>query len=481
MRLYFRVKILGRRAAVLGFAAVLAAPLVCFAQSAVNTAGTVETSESNLSDWPRLLGPRFDGSATVAGEFDFSKPPAFLWSIELGDGYGIGSVAAGRFFQMDAGSGPADAGKLERQRCFDLESGQALWSQTQKIVYRDLLGYEDGPRSSPTVVGDRVYTLGVTGLLTCRDVQDGQQLWAVDTFSRYGVVQNFFGVASSPLVLGDRVIVMVGGSPASDQNFPPMRLDRVSPNGSAIVAFDRRSGKELWKCGDDLASYSSPIPATIDGTSMVLAFARSGLLAIDPERGIVLWQHPYRASILESVNAIVPVVDGNHVFLSECYELGSVLLQASKDSAKVLWQDPPRNRRLQSMRCHWATPVLVNGFLYGCSGRNGPDSDFRCIDFQTGQVQWADARRIRSSVTRLGDYLLVLEERGLFQVLKATPTQFQLIAQWDFSQSDGDRPAIGYPCWSAPVVVGRKLILRGTDRVLCLSLATGHSNVPPEP
>jgi outer membrane protein assembly factor BamB len=216
-----------------------------------------------------------------------------LWSIEVGDGYGIGSVANNRFYQLDAGAragGVVVPERTERLRCFDLPTGTLLWSKSQKIVYRDMLGYEDGPRASPTVVGNRVYTMGVTGLLTCRDTKDGTQLWQVDTQSTYGVVQNFFGVASAPLVLNDQVIVMVGGSPAEDQNYPPMRLDRVSPNGSAVVAFDRQSGKQRWKCGDDLASYSSPVPMTIDGSDLVLVFARSGLLAVDPLAGKALTQ-----------------------------------------------------------------------------------------------------------------------------------------------------------------------------------------------
>lgn len=441
----------------------------CFAQSDVQTSPDVRQD----AVWPRFLGPRYDGSAVLDQDVDFSKPANLLWSIEVGDGYGIGSVANNRFYQLDAGAragGVVVPERTERLRCFDLQTGTLLWSKSQKIVYRDMLGYEDGPRASPTVVGNRVYTMGVTGLLTCRDTKDGTQLWQVDTQSTYGVVQNFFGVASAPLVLNDQVIVMVGGSPAEDQNYPPMRLDRVSPNGSAVVAFDRQSGKQRWKCGDDLASYSSPVPMTIDGSDLVLVFARSGLLAVDPLAGKVRWDYPHRAAILESVNAIVPVIDGDHIFLSECYEVASVLLKATRDSCEVIWKDPPRNRRMQSMRCHWSTPVLVDGYLYGCSGRNAPDSDFRCIDFKTGQVQWSDSRRIRSSVTRLGDFLLVLEERGLFQVLKANPEELELVAQWDLGEAAGDRPGLAYPCWSAPVVVGNKLIVRGTDRVLCLEL-----------
>lgn len=436
--------------------------------------------------WPRFLGSQYNGSADRTVKYDFSKPPKFTWAIDVGDGYGVPSVDNGRVFQMDAGDPPIggarfSTGKIERQRCFDLETGQMIWSESEAIEYRDLLGYEDGPRSSPTIVGDRVYTQGVTGLLTCRNVTDGKKIWSIDTNVEYGVVQNFFGVASAPLVTADQVIVMVGGSPAADQDFPPMRLDRVSPNGTAIVAFDRHTGKELWKCGDDLASYSSPMLATIAGEELILLFARSGLLAVDPKTAQVRWKFDHRAAILESVNGMVPVVAGDFIFISECYEVGSVLLKAGRDSTTVVWQDPPRNRRLQSMRSHWSTPVLVDGFLYGCSGRNAPDSDFRCINFRTGEVMWNDSRRIRSAVTRLGEYLLVIEERGLFQVLNANPEKLDLVAQWDFGQADGDRPALGYPCWSAPVVVGEKLILRGTDQVVCLQFATREGEVPPEP
>jgi outer membrane protein assembly factor BamB len=461
----------GLTAILIGFGIAIGMPAVCFAQSDVKASQKVHQNPS----WPRFLGPRLDGSAVADPDINFSTIPTALWSIDVGDGYGIGSVAEGRIYQMDAGDEPAAVvvpQRTERQRCFDLETGKLLWSQSQKIVYRDMLGYEDGPRASPTIVGDLTYTMGVTGLLTCRDTRDGKQIWQIDTQSKYGVVQNFFGVASAPLVMDDKVIVMVGGSPAEDQNFPPMRLDRVTPNGSAVVAFDRQSGKELWRCGDDLASYSSPVPITIGGTTLVLVFARSGLLAVDPVQGKVQWTYGHRAAILESVNAIVPIVDGDHIFLSECYEVASVLLKASLDSVEVVWKDPPRNRRRQSMRCHWSTPVLVNGFLYGCSGRNAPDSDFRCINFRTGKVRWSDSRRIRSSVTRLGDHLLVLEERGLFQVLKANPNNLELVAQWDFGKANGDRPSLSYPCWSAPVVVGKKLIVRGTDRVICLEFAT---------
>ena len=439
------------------------------------------TNEKTIStesgqDWPRFLGNRFDGSVEQSRlSIDWNTPPVAAWSIEVGDGYGLGTVSEGRFFQLDA-SRQFDAvtsrlASRERLRCFDFVSGAEIWSKSNSYQYSDLLGYEDGPRTSPTVVGDRVITYGVTGVLKCRHVKDGTEIWSVDTNTDYGVVQNFFGVGSSPLVLDGKVIVMVGGSPPEDQNIAPMQLDRVTYNGTAVVAFDLDNGQEVWRTGDDLASYSSPRPITIDGTEYVLVFARTGLLLVDPAKGKTEWQFEHRASIRDSVNAMVPVVSGDQVFISECYELGSALLQVSKAQPRVIWKDPPRDRRRQAMRSHWATPILVDGFLYGCSGRNAPDSDLRCISWETGQVQWVDSRRVRSSLARIGDHLVVLEERGVMQILRVNSKKLDVVAEWDLSENQGARLGIKYPCWAAPVIVGNRILVRGTDRIQCLEFA----------
>ena len=351
--------------------------------------------------------------------------------------------------------------------------GKPLWSVEQPTHYRDTLGYENGPRATPAIDGDHIYSYGVTGVVTCRLASTGAKRWSVDTIDQYGVIPNFFGVGSSPLVHQGLVILMVGGSPASDQDLGPMQLDRVSAKGSAIVALDCETGKEVWKCGEDLASYSSPRLIELGGTTFVLAFTRSGLRLIDPSREVeekdrVRWKFNHRADKLESVNAMMPVVQGNQVFISECYERGSVMLEVTPKGVQVIWEDPVRDRRRQSMRCHWATPLLKDGFLYGCSGRNAPDSDFRCIDWATGKVQWSDSRRTRCSITRVGDFFLAMEERGRLQVIRPNHENLEVVTDWDLSKPEGDRPAIKFPCWAAPIVDGNRLLVRGDKTVLCL-------------
>ncbi|MGV3485872.1 MAG: PQQ-binding-like beta-propeller repeat protein [Planctomycetaceae bacterium] len=417
------------------------------------------------ADWPRFLGPTYDGKSTETGiRLDWSEGrlPA-VWSMAVGTSYGIGAVSDGRYFQHER------VGDTERLRAVDAKTGQMLWANDHPVSYSDMYGYNNGPRDTPAVDRDDVFTLGVAGRLTCSHTVTGATNWTVDTNDRFGVIQNFFGVGSSPLVIKDKVIVMVGGSPDEDAAIAPGRLDRVSPNGTALVAFDRRSGKELWRTGDDLASYSSPRPMLVDGKTIVLLLARDGLLAVDPDSGKTLWHYPHRATSLESVNAMVPVVQGNRVFISDCYEIGSAVLEVSADGYQVLWKDVD-NRRLQSFRAHWATPISIGNFLYGCSGRNEPDSDLRCIEWATGKVAWSDNRRSRVSLMYVDDHFVVLDETGMMQLIRVDPQKLSLVTSIDLDQPAAGRPALGQPYWAAPILSHGLLYVRGSDRVLCLEL-----------
>ena len=429
---------------------------------------TGQTPSRSNSDWPRFLGSNYDGSVIDGSEsIRWSAEPEFQWQIALGDGYGIASVSDGRVYQCDSVGGTRYSAGQERLRCLDLQTGKLIWDAAYPIQYQDLYGYEAGPRSSPVIVQGKVVTYGVSGNLTCRDASSGAKLWAVEVNQKYGVVQNFFGVGAAPMVVDDLVVVMVGGSPEEDQELPPGQLDRVISNGSAVVAFDLNSGQERWKVGEDLASYSSPRLMRIGDRKVVLVFARNGLLAVEANSGRQLWRFDHRASILESVNAMMPIVSQDKVFISECYQVGSVLLSVTDSSAQVVWQDDRRSRE-KAMRSHWSTPVMVGDYLYGCSGRNAPDSDFRCIRLSTGEVQWVDPRRTRSSVTRWGDHLIVMEERGRLQIMKVNSESMEIVAEYDLSLASGERPALQFPCWSAPVIIGDRMLLRGDQKLICL-------------
>ena len=151
--------------------------------------------------------------------------------------------------------------------------------------------------------GNRVYILGVEGMLHCLRLADGAVLWKCDTARQFGVVQNFFGVGSTPIVEGDLLIAVIGGSPAEDQRLPPGQLDRVSGNGTGLVAFDKYTGAVRYTATDELAGYAAPTVATIGGRRWCFALCRGGLVGFEPQAGHVDFHYPWRATLLESVNA----------------------------------------------------------------------------------------------------------------------------------------------------------------------------------
>ena len=179
-------------------------------------------------DWPRFLGPTGNSKSPETGiltEWGECGPPV-VWHCELGTGYGIGSVAAGAFYQLDRVDDRA------RLRCLDRRTGKLLWQFAYPTDYEDLVGYDNGPRSSPVIDDGRVYIFGAGGMLHCLRADDGRLVWKVDTAKRFGVVQNYFGVGSTPVVEGDLLIVMVGGSPPECQDVGRFNLDRAVGNGT---------------------------------------------------------------------------------------------------------------------------------------------------------------------------------------------------------------------------------------------------------
>jgi outer membrane protein assembly factor BamB len=186
--------------------------VLCFAvslivASASAPSGAAPARTRTGSDWPTFLGPGGDGVSKETGiRTDWSRGIPIAWQTELGEGYSMGSVAGGRVFLFDR------VGSEARLTARDAGTGVLRWTVTHPSEYEDLYGYSAGPRASPVVDGDRVYTFGVEGRLRCHRARDGGLVWEVDTTARFGVVQNFFGVGCTPVVEGDLIIAMVGGS-----------------------------------------------------------------------------------------------------------------------------------------------------------------------------------------------------------------------------------------------------------------------------
>ncbi|MEQ8791113.1 MAG: PQQ-like beta-propeller repeat protein [Pirellulaceae bacterium] len=423
-------------------------------------------------DWPCFLGPTGDSKSPETGILTEwpDGGPRVVWRREMNVGYGVGTVSKGRYFHFDREDDQATV------YCLNSETGEQLWKFSYTSDYEDLYGYSNGPRCSVICDGDRVYAYGVEGMLHCLRASDGQPQWKFDTTKEFGVVQNFFGVGSTPVVDGDLLLVMVGGSPADDQTVAPGALDRVSGNGTGIVAFDKMTGEVKYKITDELASYASLKLAVINGRRWCFAFARGGLVGFEPNTGKVHFQYPWRADILESVNASVPVVFGDQVFISETYGPGSSLLKAKPDGFDVVWRDEERSRE-KAMQTHWNTAIHHDGYLYGSSGRHTYNAELRCIDAKTGEVKWSVPELTRASLMYADRHFVVLGEYGHLWLIKATPEKYEVVAKVKAGDPMQALPGdigpiseLGYPCWAAPILSHGLMYIRGDKTLLCLEL-----------
>jgi FOG: WD40-like repeat len=334
-------------------------------------------------------------------------------------------------------------GNEERVECLHRETGDRYWKFAYPTQFEDRYGYNNGPRASPVIDGDRVYTYGAEGKLYCLKLETGQVYWKRDLPAEFKVPHDFFGVAATPLIEGDLLIVTVG-----------------APGGPTVAAFDKKSGKLVWGAGDKWGpSYASPVPANVNGRRRIFVFAggesnppTGGLLSIDPQNGAVDFSFPWRSKSYESVNAASPVVIGNQVFISASYKTGGALLNLQPDGGQtVAWTT-------QDLSTHFNTAIYKDGYLYGFDGRNEPDASLVCLDLKTGKVMWRvtpeweeviDGQRrtlgtFRGTLLWVDGKFLCLGELGHLLWLDLTPKGYKELARtWLFAARE---------TWSLPVL-----------------------------
>jgi hypothetical protein len=391
---------------------------------------------ARADDWPQFLGPERNGVSAetgLAASWPKDGPPV-VWQRDVGEGFSGPVVAGGRLILFHR------VGDEEVVECLDAATGKPQWKQAYPTRYSDQLGKGDGPRATPTIAGNRVVTLGAEGVLSCFDLEKGTLYFSKPLHKEYKVPPSYFGVGTSPIVEGGLILVNVGAKNAG------------------IVAFNLQDGKEVWKATDDGASYSSPVVATAGKQRVVVFFTRYGADLLNPKTGAVLYHQKWRARYDASVNAATPLVIGDELFFSTCYETGALLLKLKADgSAEELWQGE------DVMDNHYNTAVYRAGYLYGFHGRQERGPDFRCVELKTKKVAWDKARFGCGSMVLADGKLIVLTEAGDLVLVEATPAAYRELARAHvFSAA---------PCRAQIALAGGKLYGRDQKKLMCFNLA----------
>lgn len=398
----------------------------------------IATPNSRSADWPQFLGPNRNGSTTetnLASTWPKDGPP-IVWQRKVGEGFSGPVVSAGKLILFHR---LADKETVE---CLDGKSGKELWKGEYPTAYNDDFGFDEGPRATPAIADSRVFTFGAEGMLSCWNLTSGAKLWNIETKSRFKSTKGFFGMACSPLVEGNTVILNLGGRDAA-----------------GIVAFDQATGKELWRATSDEASYSSPVVATLGGRRRGLVITREALVALDPANGKVSFRFAWRPPMHASVSAATPLVIDDLIFISASYGTGATSLRFKESGPERIWSND------EALSSHYSTSVHRDGFLYGFHGRADPglqaDSALRCVELKTGKVRWSEASLKAGIVTLVNDQLLVLSDKGELLRAPATPDGFKA----------GDRAQI-LPLLARahPALSDGLFYARSKDKLVCVDL-----------
>lgn len=473
-------------------ASVLAAADPTPGRAKISDTGTDElVSTRPGEDWPQFLGPRDTG---VSGETDLldvwpEGGPPLLWERKLGEGYAPPSVMGERLVLMHRQK------DREIVECLHAQTGESLWKYDYDTDFKDPYGFNGGTRCSPALTETRCYTLGPQGKLLCLNLLTGKLVWEYDLTKKWNVPEHFFGFGCTPILYDGKLIILVGGQP-----------------NSAVVAFEPETGKVLWESGgkdtwdgvpatearnkpyqwtgdEMLVSYSTPIVSTIHGKPHLLCLLRQGLVSLDPKTGELNFKYWFRAKVHESVNAARPVVVDDQILITAAYDVGAALLKVKPDgkSYDEVWRKP------RGLACHWSTPIVIDGYIYGFSGRHEQECQFQCVELQTADLMWEsngliqdvndleqdpNTGKIRSKTTGKevpfpmygrGSLLLadgkfiVQAERGPIALVKPNTMKLEEISRVAFKQ-------IGHPSWAAPILSRGRLYLRSETHVICLDL-----------
>lgn len=385
-------------------------------------------------DWPQFLGPNRTGESTEKGllaEWPENGPPE-TWRVDCRGGLSGIAVVEKRAITMTQ---PADR---QMVTAFDVETGEQLWEAPIAPAYRNQMG--QGPRATPTVSGDLVYAFSGDGVLAAIELNSGRVAWKSPVLAEFEGKPADYGMASSPLVCGDLVVVTAG--------IP----------GATLIACDRKTGDIKWQSGTDRAGYSSAVLSKIHGQPQIVAFTGSAASAYDPATGKMIWNYPYETDY--DCNVATPVVFDDHVLISSGENHGSVLLKVTKDGVKEVWQSlGPRS----VLRSEWQTPIRVGDYLYGMDnvGSAGQVTHMTCVDAKTGKRVWQKLRFGKGNMTLADGKLWISTWEGKLVLVNPTPNGFEELGRKTYLSKYRQAPAIS----------NGRLFLRDEKEMICLKIS----------
>jgi outer membrane protein assembly factor BamB len=373
------------------------------------------------ADWPQWRGPNRDGISTETGLLTSwpSGGPRVVWRIKgLGVGYSSFSIVNGRMYTQ------GQRGNQEFVIALDVKTGNKVWETPTSRNFENDRG--SGPRGTPTFDNGKLYAMTGEGTVVCLDAATGKILWQMDSVKKFGATIPHWGYSESPLIDGDRVIVMPGG------------------RGASLVSLDKRTGELQWKTGDDYAGYSSAILADVNGSKQVIALSGLSAFGVQESTGELLWRYGKIANNV--ANIATPIYKDGAVFLSTAYDTGCALLKLNPKGMQEVYFN-------RDMMNHYSSSVLVDGTLYGYT-----NALLSAMDFKTGKQLWKNRSVGKGSVTYADKHLYAIGEDGMVGLIDADRDSYREVSRFEYQKGS-------LPSWSPLVISDGRMYLRDQDNL----------------
>lgn len=369
---------------------------------------------------PDFRGPNGDGrydETPIRTNWPGAGLP-LVWKQPIGLGYASFVVAEGRAFTIE------QRRHQEVASAYDVESGRELWTHGWEGEFTEVMG-GDGPRATPAYHEGRVYALGALGELRCLEAHTGSLVWRRNILEDNGAANLDWGMAASPLVVDDKVIVLPGG-----------------PDGKSVAAYNRLTGAPVWTSLDDQQAYTSPMLVTLAGVRQILVVSATRAMGLTVDEGRLLWEYPWVTQ--QGINVAQPLLLGNdRVFMSAGYGHGAAVFEVTRNdnrwSTRAVWQ----NTRMKNK---FSSSVLYRGYIFGLD-----EAILACLDAETGELKWKGGRYGYGQILLAGDHVIVLAEDGDLALVRATPERYDELAR---------SSAISGKTWNYPVIVNGRLLVR---------------------